>query len=65
MLSQNQQNEAMRIARFVAENGRVRSKGGKFVKASMEAEVSFEAGERGHDARTAQEMGRYAARNSI
>lgn len=64
MLSQNQQNEAMSIARFVAENGRVASKGGKFVKSSMEAEVSFEASERGHDSRTAQEMGRYAARNS-
>ncbi len=64
MLSQNQQNEALKLAKFVVENGRVESKGGKFNPASMEEEVGFEASERGHDARTAQEMGRYAARNS-
>ena len=61
-LSDADRNEAMKIAQFVAENGRVQSKGGKFNPASMEAEVDFEAGERGIDSTTAAEMAKYAAR---
>ena len=62
MLSQQLKDEAVKLAQFVVENGRVESKGGKFIPASMEEEVSFEASERGYDARTAQQMGRFAAK---
>lgn len=64
MLSQKNQQVAMEIAQFVAENGRVESKGGKFNSHSMEVEVSFEASERGFDSKTAEEMGKFAAKNS-
>ena len=64
MLSHHLQQVAMEIAQFVAENGRVESKGGKFVKESMRVEVSFEASERGFDSKTAEACGRHAARNS-
>lgn len=64
MLSQKNQEVAMQLAQVVAENGRVKSKGGKFNPASMEEEVSFEASERGFESKTAQEMGKFAAKNS-
>lgn len=64
MLSQKNQQVAMEIAQFVAENGRVESRGGKFNPASMEVEVSFEASERGFDSKTAEAMGKFAAKNS-
>ena len=64
MLTQKQQEEATKLAQFVAENGRVQAKGGKFNPASMEEEVSFEASERGFESKTAQEMGKFAAKNS-
>lgn len=64
MLSQKDQEVAMQLAQFVAESGRVKSNGGKFNPHSMEVEVSFEAGERGYDSKTAQEMGKHAAKNS-
>lgn len=64
MLSQKNQEVAMQLAKFVAENGRVQSKGGKFNPHSMEEEVIFEASERGFESKTAQEMGKFAAKNS-
>ena len=64
MMSQKQQNEALQIAQFVLENGRVEANAGKINPASMESEVEFEAAERGHDSNTAAEMGKYAASNS-
>ena len=64
MLSQKNQEVAMQLAQFVSENGRVQAKGGKFNPASMEEEVSLEASERGFESKTAQEMGKFAAKNS-
>ena len=64
MLSQKNQQVAMEIAQFVSENGRVESKGGKFNPASMANEVSFEASGRGFDSKTAEEMGKFAAKSS-
>lgn len=64
MLSQQNKEVAMQLAQFVAENGRVLTSGGKFVKESMRVEVSFEASERGYDSKTAEAMGKHAARNS-
>lgn len=63
MLSQKNQEVAMQLAQFVAENGRVESKGGKFNPASMEESASRPANEASRS-ETAQEMGKFAAKNS-
>ena len=62
-LTQAEQNEALQIAQFVIENGRVESTDGNINPASLAAEVSFEASERGLDSATAEAMGEYAANN--
>lgn len=59
-LSQNEQNEALDIARFVIENGRVESGDGGFIDESLRTEVSYEAGERGYDDETAEAMATFA-----
>ncbi len=61
-LTQDEQEQATQIARFVTEQGRVQSEDGKPQPESLAAEVSFEASERGFDEATAEAMGDYAAR---
>ncbi len=61
-LTQDEQEQATQIARFVMEQGRVQSEDGKPLPDSLAAEVSFEASERGFDEATAEAMGDYASR---
>lgn len=62
-LSQIEQNAALQIAQDVTDDGRViQTQRGTPNKESLRVEVSFEAGERGFDAATAEEMGKYAAK---
>ena len=61
-LSDAEKNEALEIARFVVENGRVESIDGELNPDSLETEVEFEASERGHKDADAAEMGKYAAK---
>jgi hypothetical protein len=63
VLSQKEQEAATQIARDVVENGRVETNGDALNIESLRVEVSFEAGERGYDAATAEEMAQYAATN--
>lgn len=61
-LSQDEQEQAAQIARFVIENGRVIATDGKPEPESLAVEVSFEASERGIDSATATAMGEYISR---
>jgi hypothetical protein len=64
-LSVKERCAASDIAAFVVENARVLAdNNGYFNRESYIVEVAFEAGERGHDAETAQAMGRYMADHS-
>ena len=63
-LTQDEQEQAAQIARFVMENGRVIATDGKPEPESIAVEVSFEASERGIDSATAEAMGEYAAQNA-
>jgi predicted transcriptional regulator len=62
-LTQDEQEQAAQIARFVIESGRVVATDGNIEPASLEVEVSFEASERGIDSATAAAMGEYIAQN--
>ena len=63
-LSQNEKLEAMAILQDCIDNGRIESfSDGDLNPSSVQAEVSFEATERGHDDAMAEAMGDYAAEN--
>ena len=62
-LSQDEQEQAAQIARFVIENGRVIATDGETEPESLAVEVSFEASERGIPGDVATAMGEYAAQN--
>ena len=61
-LSQDEQEQAAQIARFVIENGRVIATDGKLEPESLAVEVSFEASERGIHGDVAEAMGEYISR---
>jgi hypothetical protein len=64
-LSMNEQLEAMAILSDCVDNGRVEAdESGKLNPASVQVEVSFQAGEQGYDSDTAEAMGDYAAQSS-
>ena len=63
-LSLNDQLAAMAILQECVDNGRIESDDdGNLNPASVQVEVSFEAGEQGYDSETAEAMGDYAAEN--
>jgi hypothetical protein len=64
-LNMSEQSKAMEILQDCVDNGRIESDdNGNLNPASVQVEVSFEAGEQGYDSETAEAMGDYAAANS-
>ncbi len=64
-LSDSEMTNAMQIAQDVIEAGRVlTTQRGTFNKESLRVEVSFEAGNRGYDAATAEAMAKFAVKHT-